>query len=34
VMVESPGGAQEVLWMGSVTLRGPARLICDGEFFV
>lgn len=34
VMVVAPGGAQEVLWNGNVTLRGPARLICDGKFFI
>lgn len=34
VVVVAPGGEQEVWWNGNVTLRGPARLICDGEFFI
>ncbi|HUS18069.1 MAG TPA: diaminopimelate epimerase [Terriglobales bacterium] len=35
VTVTSRGGAQEVLWSGgSVQLTGPARLVCDGEFFI
>ena len=34
VRVNAPGGAQEVLWNGSeVLLRGPAQIICQGEFF-
>src|SRR5947209_8394979 len=32
--VDAPGGTQMVRWQGqSVFLRGPARLICQGEFF-
>jgi len=32
--VHAPGGTQMVRWQGqSVFLRGPARLICQGEFF-
>jgi diaminopimelate epimerase len=34
VKVVAPGGAQEVRWDGKVFLRGPARIICRGEFFV
>jgi diaminopimelate epimerase len=34
VKVHAPGGTQEVRWTGgSVFLRGPAQLICQGEFF-
>ncbi len=33
VSVIAPGGAQTVRWEGKVFLRGPARLICRGEFF-
>lgn len=34
VNVHAPGGAQEVLWSGAeVLLRGPAQIICQGEFF-
>ncbi len=32
--VHAPGGVQTVRWEGQVFLRGPARLICRGEFFV
>jgi diaminopimelate epimerase len=35
VRVQAPGGAQVVRWPGGhVFLRGPAQLICRGEFFV
>jgi diaminopimelate epimerase len=32
--VMTPGGAQSVRWEGEVFLRGPAELLCRGEFFV
>lgn len=34
VRVHAPGGTQTVRWQGQVFLRGPARLICRGEFFL
>ena len=34
VRVHAPGGVQTVRWEGQVFLRGPAQLICRGEFFV
>jgi len=34
VTVTAPGGAQTVRWKNQVYLRGPATLICRGEFFV
>jgi diaminopimelate epimerase len=34
VTVISPGGAQTVRWEDQVYLRGPATLVCRGEFFV
>lgn len=34
VAVHAPGGAQQVRWDGQVFLRGPARIICRGEFLV
>jgi len=34
VRVTTPGGAQTVRWEERVFLRGPARLICRGDFFV
>ena len=34
VRVHVPGGAQIVRWEGEVFLRGPAQLVCRGEFFV
>jgi len=34
VKVVAAGGTQAVRWEGRVFLRGPARLICRGEFFV
>lgn len=33
VKVVAPGGAQTVLWENQVYLRGPATLVCRGEFF-
>jgi diaminopimelate epimerase len=32
--VHTPGGVQTVRWEEQVFLRGPAQLICRGEFFV
>jgi diaminopimelate epimerase len=34
VHVYAPGGVQTVRWDDQVYLRGPAQLICRGEFFV
>jgi diaminopimelate epimerase len=34
VSVTAPGGVQTVRWEEQVYLRGPATLICQGEFFV
>jgi diaminopimelate epimerase len=34
VHVHAPGGVQTVRWDGQVYLRGPAELVCRGEFFV
>jgi len=34
VQVHAPGGTQTVRWQQEVFLRGPAQLICRGEFFV
>ena len=34
VRVHTPGGVQTVRWEGPVFLRGPAQLICRGEFLV
>lgn len=34
VTVIAPGGSQTVRWKNQVYLRGPATLICRGEFFV
>jgi diaminopimelate epimerase len=34
VRVHAPGGVQTVRWEGCVFLRGPAQLVCRGEFFV
>jgi diaminopimelate epimerase len=34
VTVVAPGGAQVVRWEGDVYLRGPAQLICSGDFFL
>jgi diaminopimelate epimerase len=33
VRVHAPGGIQTVRWEDQVYLRGPAQLICRGEFF-
>jgi diaminopimelate epimerase len=32
VRVHAPGGAQTVRWEGEVFLRGPAQIICRGEY--
>jgi diaminopimelate epimerase len=32
--VHAPGGVQTVRWQEQVFLRGPAQIICRGEFFV
>jgi len=34
VRVHTPGGVQTVRWEGELFLRGPARIICRGEFFI
>jgi diaminopimelate epimerase len=34
VRVHTPGGVQTVRWEEQVFLRGPAQLVCRGEFFV
>src|SRR5580698_8990163 len=34
VKVIAPGGSQTVRWEDQVYLRGPATLVCRGEFFV
>ena len=34
VRVHAPGGTQTVRWEGQVFLRGPAQLICRGEFLL
>jgi diaminopimelate epimerase len=34
VRVHTPGGAQTVRWEQQVFLRGPAQLVCRGEFFI
>jgi diaminopimelate epimerase len=34
VRVHTPGGVQTVRWEDQVFLRGPAQLVCRGEFFV
>lgn len=34
VTVIAPGGAQTVRWGDQVYLRGPATLVCRGEFFI
>ena len=34
VRVHTPGGIQTVRWENEVYLRGPARLVCRGEFFL
>jgi len=34
VRVHAPGGMQTVRWKGEVFLRGPAQIICRGEFLI
>jgi diaminopimelate epimerase len=34
VRVHAPGGVQTVRWENQVFLRGPAQLVCRGEFFI
>ena len=34
VRVDAPGGSQMVRWEREVFLRGPAKLVCRGEFFI
>lgn len=34
VQVLAPGGAQTVRWEGQVFLRGPAQIICRGEYLL
>lgn len=34
VRVHAPGGVQTVRWEGEVFLRGPAQIICRGEFLI
>jgi len=34
VRVHAPGGMQTVRWEGEVFLRGPAQIICRGEFLI
>lgn len=34
VEVRAPGGAQNVRWDSDVYLTGPARLLCEGVFFI
>ena len=34
VRVHAPGGVQTVRWESEVFLRGPAEVVCRGEFFV
>jgi diaminopimelate epimerase len=34
VNVVAPGGAQTVRWEKQIYLRGPATLVCRGEFFI
>lgn len=34
VQVHTPGGKQVVRWEDQVYLRGPAQLVCRGEFFI
>lgn len=34
VTVHTQGGVQSVRWEGEVFLRGPARLVCRGDFFI
>jgi diaminopimelate epimerase len=34
VRVHAPGGVQTVRWEGEVFLRGPAQIVCRGEYFI
>ena len=34
VTVKAPGGVQVVRWEKEVFLQGPARIVCEGKFFV
>jgi len=34
VRVHAPGGSQTVRWEGEVFLRGPAQIICRGEYLI
>jgi diaminopimelate epimerase len=34
VRVHAPGGTQTVRWEGEVFLRGPAQIVCRGEYFI
>ena len=34
VTVRAPGGSQIVRWETNIFLQGPARLLCEGTFFV
>jgi diaminopimelate epimerase len=34
VKVQAQGGSQEVRWEKDVFLKGPAQLVCEGEFFL
>ena len=34
VRVHTPGGMQSVRWEQQVYLRGTARIVCRGEFFL
>ena len=34
VRVHAPGGVQTVRWDGEIFLRGPAQLICEGQFYL
>jgi diaminopimelate epimerase len=34
VLVRAPGGSQTVRWDGEVYLRGPAQILCRGEFLI
>jgi diaminopimelate epimerase len=34
VRVHAPGGAQTVRWEGEVFLRGPAQIVCRGEYLI
>jgi diaminopimelate epimerase len=34
VRVHAPGGMQTVRWEGEVFLRGPAQILCRGEYFI